>query len=525
VPRTEPAPVAIIGSGIAGTAIAYLLTARGHRVEIFERGPDYPYPHAPQFRDRFLHRYDNPAYQLPPDLQGLTTSGTYRGDINQERHMVTGGTATHWAGIALRMIPDDFRTKRRFGFGDDWPIGYTELEPYYCRAEALLGVSGTDADNPFAPLRSRPYPLPPFELSYEDRRLAARLADAGIVLHTTPQAAALTAYGDRPGCQNFGACDVCPIGARYSPNEHLRRALATGRCVLHRETSVRRIVSDPSGRRAVSFIYRQNAGGPDREHRAPIIVLAGGAVESARLMLLSSRDRHPDGVPLSPMVGQRLTFHHLWSGTLRYAERMMPGRLGRYTGQSHQFLTAPGRGRHGAVKIEFSANITPWSEALAASSADGSEVLRRLAPVTMQRVMTLHSEAVPEPRRSVTLSTRQDRFGDPYAHVYYDLSDFDSATYAYGGGLFDRVAKATQAVEAQLGAIETVWSGGHHMGTCRMGADRRDSVVDSYGAVHGCPNLFVVGGSVFVGPAAVNPTLTITALALRTADYLAAQIS
>jgi len=521
VPRADRPAVAIVGSGIAGAAIAYLLTARGHRVEIFERGPAYPYPHVPQFEDRFFHRYDNPAYRLPSDLQGLTVSGTYGGDVDHERHMVIGGTATHWAGITLRMMPEDFRTKTLYGFGDDWPIGYDDLEPYYGRAEALLGVSGTDADNPFAPRRSRPFPLPPFELGYEDRILAARLRAAGIVLHTTPQAATRAAYGDRPGCQNFGACDVCPIGVRYSPNYHLACAVATGRCVIHRETSVRRIVAGPTGGRAASLVYRPNGAAADREFRAPAIVLAGGAIENARLLLLSDRDRHPDGVPLTDVVGRRLTFHHLWSGSLRYAERMMPGRLGRWTGQSHQFLRPPTRGRHGAVKVEFSANIVPWSEDAAAGARSGAEVLERFAPLTMLRNVTLHSETAPEPGRTVTLSSARDRFGDPYAHVHYNLSQFDTATYAYGQGLFDRFAKATGAVDAQLRGIETVYSGGHHMGTCRMGRDAGDGAVDSFGAVHGCPNLFVVGASIFVGPAAVNPTLTIVALAIRTADYLA----
>ncbi len=521
MPRADRPPVAIVGSGIAATAIAYLLTARGHRVEIFERGPAYPYPHTPQFRDRILHRYDNPAYRLPPDLQGLTVSGTYGGEIDRERHMVTGGTATHWAGITLRMIPEDFRTRTLYGFGDDWPIGYDDLEPYYGRAEALLGVSGTDADNPFAPRRSRPFPLPPFGLSYEDRVLAGRLAAAGIVLHTTPQAATRTAYGDRPGCMNFGACDVCPIGVRYSPNYHLARAVATGRCTIHHETSVRRLVTDRSGRQAVSLIYQRNGGGGDQEHRTPIVLLAGGAIETARLLLLSSRDRHPDGVPLSDVVGRRLTFHHLWSGRLSYTSRMLPGRLGRFTGQSHQFLAPPARGRHGAVKVEFSANTVPWSAESAAGVRSGAEVVERFAPATMRRVVTLHSEAAPEPRRTVTLSTARDRFGDPYAHVHYDLSEFDEATYAYGQSLFDRFAKATSAFDAQLDEITTVYSGGHHMGTCRMGRDPRGSAVDSFGALHGCPNLFVAGSGVFVGPAAVNPTLTIVALAIRTADYLA----
>jgi glucose dehydrogenase len=163
----------------------------------------------------------------------------------------------------------------------------------------------------------------------------------------------------------------------------------------------------------------------------------------------------------------------------------------------------------------------PWSAGAASGARSGAEVLDRFAPLTMWRDVTLHSEAAPEPRRTVTLSSTHDRFGDPYAHVHYDLSSFDEATYAYGQGLFDRFAKATGAVDAQLGRISTFYSGGHHMGTCRMGRGAADSAVDSFGALHGCPNLFVVGASMFVGPAAVNPTLTITALAIRTADYLA----
>jgi len=341
------------------------------------------------------------------------------------------------------------------------------------------------------------------------------------VVHTTPQAATRAAYGDRPGCQNFGACDVCPIGVRYSPNYHLARAVATGRCVIHRESSVRRIVADRTGRHAVSLVYRPNGAGADREYRAPAIVVAGGAIENARLLLLSSRDRHSDGVPLGDVVGRRLTFHHLWSGRLRFTERVMPGRLGRWTGQSCQFLKPPTRGRHGAVKVEFSANIVPWSEDAAGGARSGAEVLERFAPLTMWRDVTLHSEAAPEPRRAVTLSAARDRFGDPYAHVHYDLSQFDEATYAYGQGLFDRFAKATGAADAQLRGIETFYSGGHHMGTCRMGRDAADSAVDSFGALHGCPNLFVVGASMFVGPSAINPTLTIAALAIRTADFLA----
>jgi choline dehydrogenase-like flavoprotein len=516
----DPA-VCIVGSGIVGTAIAYVLTTHGYEVDVFEKGPEYPYPHTPQFRERVLYGYENPAYAVPGDLQGLELSGSYRRDLDHERHMIVGGAATHWGAITLRMRPQDFATRTLYGFGEDWPVTYRELEPYYGRAEALLGVSGTDDDNPFAPPRSQPYPLPPFPLSYEDRILAERLGSRGIVLHTTPQAATRLDFGDRPACQNFGACDVCPIGARYSPNEHLRLALGTGRCRLYVRTSVRRLVADPRGR-VVALLTRPGNGDREEEHPARLVVLAGGAIETARLLLLSSRDRHPDGIPLSDHVGRHLTFHHLWTGRLTYREPMYPGRIGRFTGQSHQFLDPPGRGRHGGIKVEFSANIVPPPPHPPEEAASGADVLALLGPTRYQRMLTLHAETAPSPGRFVTLGSTRDRFGDPYAHVHYELTDFDEETYRFGRTLFERIARATGAEDAVLEPVESFYSGGHHMGTCRMGRDRRDSVADSLGAVHGCQNLFVAGGALFVGPAGVNPTLTMVALAIRTADALMA---
>src|SRR4029077_20509055 len=145
---------------------------------------------------------NNPAYLLPPDLQNLTLSGDYSFDFERGRAMVVGGTATHWGAGCLRMTPPDFNTQRRYGYGADWPLTYDDLETYYCDAERFLGVSGTDADNPFAPPRTRPYPLPPFELSYDDRVFAEKLRKHGIVLHTFPQARTRLPYEKRPGCMN-----------------------------------------------------------------------------------------------------------------------------------------------------------------------------------------------------------------------------------------------------------------------------------------------------------------------------------
>ena len=516
--------VAIVGSGIVGTTMAYHLANKGFDVEIFEKGPEYPYPHGRQFREKILYLYDNQSYILPKDLQNLILSGDYRHDLNSERVMMVGGSATVWQAITLRMLPQDFKTRTLYGYGEDWPLAYDDLEPYYGKAETLLGVSGTDADNPFAPRRSSPYPLPPFDLSYDDAIFAERLRQHGIVLHTTPQARTRTAYEERPGCMNFGTCRVCPIGARYSPNYHLQRAIETGRCKVHTNTSVRRLVVDRAGQ-ARALVYQANDDATEREHGAKVIIVAAGTIESARLLFLSASERHPEGLGNDGgHVGQHLTLHHIWSGQLHYKNDLQPGRFGGYTGQSYQFLDPPNRGKHGGVLTQFSSqfvsNIVTFYDSLPEDVRTGSEVVEFLNARRHWRFIVMQAESTPGPQKYVTRSTQRDRFGDPYVHVHYEATALDHETYRFGRELFDRFMAATGADEGKFASTKSFASGHHHMGTCRMGHGVRDSVVDQFGKIHGIPNLFVVGGSNFVSPGAVNPTLTMVALAIRTTEYI-----
>jgi glucose dehydrogenase len=520
--------VAIVGSGIVGTTIAYYLAAKGYDVEVFEKGPEYAYPHGPQFREKILYLYDNPAYQLPKDLQNLTSSGGYQYDPNDERVMVVGGSATTWQAVTLRMMPKDFKTRTLYGYGRDWPLSYDDLEPYYCAAEALLGVSGTDTDNPFASRRSKPYPLPPFELSYDDAVFAERLRQHGIVLHTTPQARTRTAYQGRPPCMNFGTCRVCPIGARYSPNHHLLRAIETGRCKVRTNTSVRRVVVDRTGW-ARALVYQPNNEATEREHSAKVVIVAAGALESARLLLLSASEGHPDGLGNGGgHVGKHLTFHHVWVGQLHYKDHFHPGRFGGYTGQSHQFLDHPNRGEHGGVMVQFSSqffsNRIMFSNELPNQVRTGSEVVEYLNARRHWRYIILQAESTPSPQKYMTRSEQRDRYGDPYAHVHYETTDFDHETYGFARELFDRFMAATGADEGKLASAPDFTSGHHHMGTCRMGNSPSDSVVDRFGKIHGTRNVFVIGGSNFVSPGAVNPTLTMVALAIRTTEYIVDQL-
>lgn len=517
--------VAIVGSGIMGSALALQLARGGADVAVFEKGPEYPYPHETPFRETMEHDWENPAWLPPLAMRRVTHGGTYQRDLTDEIVMRVGGSGTVWTALAARMLPSDFRTRSLHGFGDDWPIDYDELEPWYGRSEDWLGVAGTDADNPWAPRRSTPYPLPPFEMAPDDVLLAARLEAHGIHMHTTPQARTRLPYQGRAACMNYGRCDICPIGARYSPYFHLAQALATGRVTLHVDAAVRRVVTDATGR-ARGVLVRSMRDGREREFGADVVIVAAAAIESARLLLLSKDAKHPDGLGnTSGHVGRHLVFHHVWTGHVHYPERLLPGSVGFWTAQSAQFCNPPTRGRHGGIKIEFP--TMPWQahvlEAGLGTSVD--DVMKRFETSLHCRQLGMHAESEASPRKFVALSRERDGFGDPLSHVHYDSSDFDKATHAWSAELFERFAKASGGTEWWYRDLEDFGTFAHYMGTCRMGATVKEGVTDSFGAVHDTPGLHVLGLSNFVGSGgSVNPTQTGVALTLRACAKLSEQL-
>jgi choline dehydrogenase-like flavoprotein len=272
-------------------------------------------------------------------------------------------------------------------------------------------------------------------------------------------------------------------------------------------------------------VYQGNDDATAREHGAKVIVVAAGTLESARLLLLSTSERHPDGLGNDGgHVGRHLTLHHLWSGSLHYKEHFQPSRFGGYTARSHQFLAPPNRGKHGGVVIDFSsqlfANQVMFHTDVPEPSRTGPQIVEFLNARRQWRDIVMQAESIPSPQKYAALSTQRDRFGDPYVHVNYEGTVFDHETYRFGRELFDRIMTATGAGEGKFANPNDFTSGHHHMGTCRMGQGVRDSVVDQFGKIHGTLNLFVVGGSNFVSPGAVNPTLTMVALAIRATEYM-----
>lgn len=514
--------VAVVGSGIAGASIAYTLAQRGYDVVVFEKGPEYPYPHSQQFVEQIHYLYDNPKFHSPADIERITVSGSYPYSLNDERKVMVGGTATHWNAVTPRIHPEDFRTKTLHGLGEDWPLEYEDLEEYYCKAEALLGVSGTDSDNPFAPWRSKSYPLGQFDLSHDDQILAERLNNNGIVLHTTPQARTRRPYEGRPGCRNHGTCRYCPIGVRYSPNYHLQLAERTGRCTILSNTSVRRIEVDKTGT-AHSLIFQQNDAESSDVHDAKVIIVATGAFETPRLLLLSANDRYPDGLGNnSGHLGQHLTFHPLYHGGLHFKRPLHHNSVGPFTGLCDQFLRPSDRYKHGGFKIFFS---SLWGRLTWPGGPDTTEEILEVGrDAAYWRPITFHCDSLDSPQKYVTLGEEKDRFGDPFAHVHYDPAEYDYSTYESAKIVLAQFAEAAVADDMNFSQVDRYAQGNHHMGSSRMSHDEKDGVADPFGKVHNTNNLFLAGSGLFVTSTPTPPTLTIAALALRTADYITEQL-
>jgi choline dehydrogenase-like flavoprotein len=317
--KPERADVCIIGAGATGAAAAKVLTGNGLRVVGLERGP---------WRKKETFGGDELAnvnrYNLWPDplLNPRTVVRPETGSTEPivelfcpVPQMVGGGTA-HWQGWLPRFTPNDFRLRTVVGELPgttlaDWPITYDELEPYYSKVEWAFGVSGDGGANKFEGPRSREYPCPPLPLSHYARKFNEGCNALGWNAFPTPQAAlSRPLNGRRPTVISaFAQQHGDPSGTRSSAlNVFVPDAVATGRYELRPDCYVREITVDDRGR-AKGAVYA-DADGDLIEQAADVIVLACGAVETARLLLLSQSTRFPNGLAnTSDLVGRNVTFH------------------------------------------------------------------------------------------------------------------------------------------------------------------------------------------------------------------------
>ncbi len=508
----EPALV-IIGSGAAGGTIADVLTARGLPVVLLEAGR--------RIEPQDFHQDDLKAYGQLSWLDPRVASGSWdAARLAPDRPAwvvkALGGTTLHWNGLAYR--PPAHELKARTTYGDipgaslaDWPLSLAELAPWYEKAEARMGVTGTHG------IPAHP-PSAHYKLLWNGARKLGytRISNAGMAINSM-------ARDDRPACQQMGFCNQgCLISAKWSTLvSDIPRAEASGRLDLRTEAMAVRIEHDAKGHVA-AVIYADSRGALHRQ-AAHTVVVACNSIETARLLLLSESNRHPRGLANgSDQVGRNYTRH---IAALTYAAMPQPVNM-------HRGIVTPGtvfdearhdpaRGFAGGYLME-AAGMSPVSLALLLDplgwGRDYAGFIERYDHVAG---MLMNGEELPTATNRITLDSGvKDARGLPVARVHVEEHPQTAAMLAH---FYKQSAALYRALGAEDVRHGRPLSATHNMGTARMGHDPATSVVDARQMAHEVPGLYVADGSVFPTSLSVNPTLTIVALALRLADHLASR--
>jgi len=550
VDRTPAADVdvCVVGAGVAGALVADSLAAEGYRVVVLEGGPRFDEESRLEKMEKHLRPEYGPGavWRMGGPRDRFTTSGPVTYPLNRTRVKGVGGSTLHWLGIVQRLHEKDFEMRSRYGLAADWPIDYADLRPYYAAAERELGVAGA-ADNPFAPPREDDYPMPAFPRSRTDRLFADACASLGIETHSAPQARNSEPYDGRSQCQGFDTCvPVCPSGAKYSGDVHVRRAERRGVRVIDRAPVVRlEHGTDPATLSAA--VYRTPDGTLHRQAADHFVVACGG-VETPRLLLASASAAHPDGLAnASGTVGRYFMDHVTVTTEARLDRSGNREPIGFETMHSQQFYDHD-EPVPGSIQLIFD-NHSPTSPRQVALHGGrdpedrvgllfpglerdrwGDDLLAAIRERFTDRLVSVRAgvEVLPRADNRVSLAAdATDPHGVPAPDVSIQLSGHERRT-------IDRAFEIHEAILDEMGA-EVVrqtdpsdpddldW-GRHHVGTTRMGTDPATSVVDPRLRTHDVDNLSIVSSSVFVTGGAAAPTLTIAALALRAAEHLAADL-
>ena len=516
--------VCIIGGGISGAMLAQkLLELRpALNVIVVEAGARlFDAENRAAYRQRMLDYGEN---AWPGDfIEDQAATGII------SRTMAVGGSALHWGGVTNRFSEEDLTLRSRYGLAVDWPIAWTELERFYCEAERRLGVSGEPGPLP-EDRRSEPYPMPPMPLSYNLRELKTWAEKSGIPFWGTPQAKNTKPYDGRSICMRCNTCEICPTGARYSPDFTFKRLLQTRTFALHDRTLIRRLTLAADGTRvgAAEGVSR-GRNGEAVEYRAKVFVLASGYCWSPHLLLLSTAPRFPNGLANSSgMVGRFMTGHSFMSAQIELDARIYPGMNEQHSLISRQFF----RCREGAPYVrhdlrvwESSAGREPRLKDASGAFLFGDRLMDDWRSRTVRGAARVRAyyDVHPAPESTLALdATHRNALGDPMPTIRHVLDAPTQAravaTKQHIAAIFERLAREHSG--RILNTSESQYLD-HPGGGCRMGADPATSVCDSYGRTHDHDNLFVVGAPTVPTGGCTNGTLTFVALTLRSAGEVA----
>ncbi len=565
--------VIIVGSGAAGGMAGFQLASAGLKVLMLEAGRaldpfkefktmEWPYqtpdrgrlPAGEHSITAAEYRMVDRPYGTAKAFAKYKTLYSYSGNpyskhsvVNEREHpysgtpyawvraRVLGGKTNIWGRVSLRLSDYDFKAKSRDGFGEDWPIGYADVAPYYDKVDRLLGISGTTENLPQLPdsLYQRP-----IKLNCGEMLLKKAIAPMGRRL--IPGRAGVTTDGVankyRRPCRGRGRCGRgCNLhSAFHSPTALVLPAQDTGNLELRPNSTVAEVTVDPntglaSGVRVIDSVTREV-----HTFTARVVVLAASTLESTRLLLNSKSRQHPNGIANASDVVGRYFCEHIMGPGARGFLPMLRGKEvtnddGRPTGlyiarfrnltnRDPRFLRGYGfQGGSG------SSSFPGYASTVSGFGASFKARVRELYPTPIN--IGAFGEVLARRENRVSIDPGlTDAWGIPALRFDYRFGENERAMARDMTDTSEEMLKAAgcEDITVTRNVLTEGWSI-HELGTARMGTDPKASVTNSFGQTHDVKNLFVVDGSIFVSAGCQNPTWTILALAWRASDYILEQ--
>lgn len=527
--KSDSTDVLVIGGGLSGAVTTLRLAQAGINVTCLEQGSWQDPDNYPGTSKTFELSAMGP-WHPNPNLRRNRADYPIADDTSDIKPMLfngVGGSTILFSAHWMRFLPSDFCVKSLDDAGEDWPLSYADLAPFYDRVERQVGISGIAGD-PAWPDKPE-YPMPPLPIGAWGERVAA--AHDRLGWHWWPGSNAINSqpYADRRPCVQRSTCRAgCNEGAKGTADRtHWPEALKLGARLLT-EARVSRITLDKSGL-ANGAIYR-DIDGVDHEIRARIVILAAHAIGTPRLLFMSATDQFPQGLANSSgLVGRNLMMHPL-SRVVGFFDEPMTSWQGHW-GQSIYSMefaeTDPNRDFIRGTKW----NLVPSGGPLLAAvyptddaPAWGNGIHERVSKwLGRSAIWGISAEDIPKEENRVSLdATLTDGDGNPAPRLHYKIDDNSLRMLEFN---------MERAVESfnESGAYETHRqslapdTGWHALGTCRMGDDPQRAVVNRWNRCHDIQNLYIMDGSCFVTSSSVNPAATIAALALRATEHLIEQ--
>lgn len=500
----EMVDAVVIGTGAGGAPLMARLAAAGLSVVALEAGK-----HWSPARDFATDERAQAA--LFWNDERLSAGGDPLPFGNNNSGTGVGGSTLHYTAYVPRPQPDDLRLHTEFGVGADWPLGYADLEPYYDELERFLGVSGP-AVYPWGPPRRTSYPLAPLPLNGAAQLMERACAAHGI--RTSPAAnAALSARYFQPGvgwraaCTNRGFCQAgCSTGAKASMDVTFVPLAVRAEAEVRAESFVVRLETNRS-KRITGVVYVRD-GREERQLCRHVFLCAGG-IETPRMLLIN------DLANSSGQVGRNFMAHtglQVWG---QFAEDVrpykgIPGAL--ISEDTHRPAGADFAGGYLLQSIGVMP-ITYASQVARGRGLWGESLREHMRGYNHTAGINILGECLPSAHNYVELSDELDARGLPKPRVHFSNGENERRMNAHA-------EKLMREVWATAGARD-IWAyprNAHIIGTCRMGTEAENAVVNPDGRAFDVPNLYIADNSIFPSALSCNPALTIMALSLRTAD-------